>query len=247
MLAEVLTQKLWTCTRCYLLCVTISARQERLRDFSLRTGILSHSPHHPLFPPCLRFLKQRCSSVLKWMSCASGLLKFSWVPTESWKFLFYEVGPTEVLWQGELNSKIFFGWSLHITVFYCNGLTGFWYILLFLQPEKLVINSCLCRLVHKRGSFVGIWFLKEGKTKAKPPLDKFVELLLCWSCSCYTFAAVAGGCSGRWGLFLWGREGTWTCLEGVLLMSRNDSKESFWCPGLPGTGATVSWWSQREC
>lgn len=131
MLAEILTQKLWTCNRCYLLCVNINTRQERLlRDFSFRAGILSPSPHCPVFPPCLRYFKQKFSSVLKWMSCASGLLKFSCVHIKSRKFLFYEVGPTEVLWQDELNSKIFFGSSLHMTVFYCNGLTGFWYIFL---------------------------------------------------------------------------------------------------------------------
>lgn len=177
MLAEILTQKLWTCSSCYLLYVTINPRQERLRALSLGAGILSHSSYCPVFIPCLSCFKQKSSPVLKWMSCVAGLFKLSWVHMESGKFLFYEFGPTAVLWQDELNSKIFFGSSVHITVFHSNGLTGFWYTLLFLWPEKLVFNSCLCRLLCKIGCFdklqaqgvsrVGIWFLEKEKLKQK--------------------------------------------------------------------------------
>lgn len=100
---------------------------------------------------------------------------------------------TAVLWQDELNSKIFFGSSLHITVFYCNGLIGFWYILLFLQPEKLVFNSCLCWLVHKRGCSdklhtQGVSLASDfwGKERVR---QKYLWINL-WSCCCAGLARV---------------------------------------------------------
>lgn len=116
-------------------------------------------------------IKTKSSPVLKWMSCVAGLLKLSWVHGEPGKFLFYESGPTEVLWQDELNSKIFFGSSLYVGIFYCNDWTSFWYILLFLQPKTLVFNSYLRGLVCKMGCFNKLKVLLAsdfwGKAKAK--------------------------------------------------------------------------------
>lgn len=192
-----------------------------------RAGVLSHSSHRPIFTPCLSCFKQKCSPVLKWMSCVAGLFKLSWARTESGKFLFYALGLTAVLWQDELNSKIFFGSSVHITIFYCNGLTGFWYVLLFLRPEKLVFNSSLCGLVYKTGCFDKIQ--AQGVMLASDFWEKErLKQKYIWLCGAVTVQSVlvllvlhictrrvTGGCCRRWGLFLWGRVGTRSCLKEV--------------------------------
>lgn len=108
-----------------------------------------------------------------------------------WKISILWGRSSAVLWQDELNSKIFFGSSLHITVFYCYGLTGFWYILLFLQPEKLVFNSCLCWLVHKRGCpdklhTQGV-LLASDFWRKKRVKRKYLWINL-WSCCCASLA-----------------------------------------------------------